>query len=140
MTFNEANDAILAVFKAAWDALGDPAGSFPAFYSDVPGSAPATEITWARVTVRHATGRTRSLTGGLGTQRYENRGFVWVQVFAPVGDGSVAGRDASQAVVNAYRDAKISVLFRNVRMAEMGCEGAFERFDVKADFEYDDVR
>jgi hypothetical protein len=141
MTANEAVDAMLAVFKTAWGALGTPPGSFPALYPDVPGSPPTTETVWARVTVRHAAGRTRSLTGGLGTQRYVNTGFVWVQVFAPVGDGLVAGRDASQAIVNAYRDARISVLFRNVRgPLEQGCEGAFERFDVKAEFEYDDVR
>lgn len=140
MTADQARDSMLTVFKAAWDLLGSPAGSFPAIYSDVPGSVPTTETVWARVTVRHAVSRTRSLSGGLGTQRYENTGTLWVQVFAPVGDGSSAGYAASQAVVNAYRDANTSVLYRNVTMTELGNEGAFERFDVKADFEYDDVR
>lgn len=131
----QAVDAMLAVFKDAWDALG-----YPATYSDVPAATPTGSAVWARALVQHATARTKSLTGALGTQRYVNKGTVWVQVFAPPGDGSVAGRDASQAVVDAYRDARISVLFRNVRMNELGKDGGFERFDVKADFEYDEVR
>lgn len=140
MTADQARDIMLAVFKAAWDLLGSPAGSFPAVYSDVPGNVPTTETVWARVTVRHAVSRARSLSGSVGTKRYENTGILWVQVFGPIGDGSIAVYAASQAVVNAYRDAKTSVLFRNVTLVEVGSSGAFERVDVKADFEYDEVR
>jgi hypothetical protein len=139
----QAKDVMLAVFKDAWDALrtATPALGYGETYEDVPGSMPtAATALWARVTVRHATGRQSSLTGGLGTQRYTNKGFVWVQVFAPMGDGSTAGYVASQAVVDAYRDANTSVLFRNVRLNEQGGDGSFTKFDVIADFEYDDVR
>lgn len=131
----QARDVILEVFKAAWDTTG-----FAATYTDVPGSTPTTETTWARVTLRHTTGAQTSLTGGLGVQRYTNKGFVWVQIFSPIGDGSVAGYSASQVVVSAFRDAKTAVLFRNVSFNEAGNDGAFERFDVKAQFEYDEVR
>lgn len=135
LTIEQARDVILAVFKAAWDGTG-----FPATYTDVQGSPPTTETTWARVTLRHTTGAQTSLTGGLGLKRYTNKGFVWVQIFSPIGDGSVAGYAASQVVVNAFRDADTAVLFRNVHMSEVGNDGAFERFDVKAQFEYDEVR
>lgn len=135
MTADQARDTILGVFKAAWDVLG-----FPATYTDVPGSTPTTETTWARVTLRHVTGAQSSLIGGLGVKRYTNKGFVWVQVFSPIGDGSVASYAASQSVVNAFRAANTAVLFRDVVAIEAGTEGAFERIDVKAFFEYDDVR
>lgn len=135
MTTDEARDVIFAVFKAAWDGTG-----FPATYSDVPGSVPASETVWARVTLRHTSRRQSSLLGGLGVKRYTARGFVWVQIFAPVGDGSVAGYTAAQTVLNAFTDASTAVLFRDVVATEAGNEGAFERFDVKAFFEYDDVR
>lgn len=136
MTHNEARDAMLGVFLAVWTPLG-----FAATYTDVPAVPPGTQKVWARVTVRHApTGGLRSLTGGLGTAMYERKGTLWIAVFAPPGDGSVAGYDAAQAVENAYQSARLSVWFRNVRMEEMGNDKGYERFDVKCDFEYTDVR
>lgn len=136
MTFDEARDAMLGVFKAAWDATG-----FKVTYTDVPAQVPADNKVWARVVVRHALGDQASLTGGLGTTMYDRKGTLWIQVFAPPGDGSVAGYAASQLLVNAYQAAKFPVLwFRKVRMTEAGRDGGFERFDVKSDFEYHDVR
>lgn len=134
MTFDEARDAMLAVFRSAWTAPR------VAVYTDVPGDVPAGNVVWARPVIRTATGRQGSLTGGLGTVRWERRGVLWIQVFAPVGDGGTAGYAAAQDLVNAYQSERGSVWYRNIRMNEMGADGAFERFDVKADFEYGDVR
>lgn len=142
MNAQQAKDIILTVFKTKWDALvtaqstvyGTPS------YSDVPSEPPTSEKVWARATVHHAVARQSSLSSDVGTKRFTNKGFAWVQVFAPIGDGSTAALAASQAIVDAYRDAKTSVLFRNVRLEEKGCDGAFERVDVKAEFEYDEVR
>lgn len=144
MNAQEAKNIILTVFKTKWDAI-KAAASAPLVYADpvyndVPGVTPAGEQVWARATVRHHQGRQRSLSSDVGTRRFVSGGLLWVQVFAPIGDGSTAALAASQAIVDAYRDAKTSVLFRNVRLEEMGCEGAFERVDVKTEFEYDEVR
>lgn len=136
----EAKDVILSVFKTKWDTLGSPPGSYGAVYSAVAGETPPSEKVWARATVRHLTGRQASLASDVGTRRFESKGFVWVQVFAPIGDGSTAALVAAQAIVDAYRDAKTSVLFRNVRLEEQGDDGAFNQISVKADFEYDAVR
>lgn len=143
LTPEQAVDAILKVHRDAWLLAGYTDAQVT--YTDIPCEVPAgvgpSEQVWCRVTVRHATGRQSSLTGGLGTQRFTNRGTLWVQVFGPMGDGSTAGRGAAQTVAGAFRDAKIAVLFRNVSPPiEKGADGAFERFDVKADFEYDEVR
>lgn len=130
-TFVDGKDAILAVFRAAW-------GARPATYNDVP--ATAASVVWARATVKHAEGRQGSLTGGLGTTRWKRTGILWIRVFSPQGDGGKAGLEAAQLLVNAYQDARTDVWYRNVRMSEAGADGAFQRFDVKADFEYEDVR
>ncbi len=63
-----------------------------------------------------------------------------MQVFAPAGDGSTGALTAAQAIVNAYRVARLAVLFRDVGLVNMGGDGAFQRVDVKANFEYDDIR
>ena len=142
MNAQQAKDIILTVFKTKWDALktASPTLYVDAVYNDVPSATPTGEKVWARATVRHVVARQRSLADSTGKKRYENKGFVWVQVFAPIGDGSTVALAASQAIVDAFRDAKTSVLFRNARLEEMGCDGAFERVDVKSDFEYDEVR
>ena len=134
MTFDEACDTMQTVFKTVWDPR-------VAVYPDVPGSVPPQDaVLWARVNIKHAVGRQGSLTGGLGTTVWERRGTLWIEVYAPVGDGLKAGRDAAQEIVNAYQAERSGIWYRNIRMVEMGTDGAFERFDVKADFEYRDVR
>lgn len=134
MTFDEAVDTMMAVFKTVWDPR-------VAVYPDVPGSVPPQDaVLWARAKIKHVTGRQGSLTGGLGTTVWERTGFIWIEVYSPVGDGLKAGRDAAQEIVNAYQAERSGIWYRNIRMVEMGTDGAFERFDVKADFEYRDVR
>jgi len=136
MTFDEARDIILGVFKAAWDPTG-----FPAVWTDLPGSAPTSETVWARATIRHATGAQASLAGENGARRWARTGTVYIQVFAPVGDGSKAGYEAAQIVVNAFQASRHeNVWFRDVRMNELGTSGAFEQLNVLATFSYDDVR
>lgn len=136
MTFDEARDIILKVFKDAWDLTG-----FPVTWTDVPGSAPTSETVWARATIRHATGAQASLAGENGARRWARTGTVYIQVFAPVGDGSKAGYEAAQIVVNAFQASRHeNVWFRDVRMNEVGTSGAFEQLNVLATFSYDDVR
>lgn len=136
MNTNDARDQILGVFKTAWDTTG-----FPARYTDVPGGIPDEESPWARALVRHLTGRQASLAGEGGARRWRETGIVLVQVFAPVGDGSVRVYNLAQLIKNAYRDAKnLDVWFRNTRMKEVGASGGFEQVNVTTDFIYDDVR
>lgn len=131
MTFDEARDLMLKVFNDVWTPRA-------VAWTDVPGDP--SEAIWARPVVRHAVGRQGSLADDTGQIRYERRGILWIQIFAPIGDGSTSGYAAAQEVVNAYQAAKLDVWFRNVRLEEMGNDRAGERFDVKADFEYEDVR
>jgi hypothetical protein len=136
VTFDEARDTILGIVKAAWSLTG-----YPIVWSDVPGEIPTSETVWARATIRHATGRQGSLHGANNTRRWNRTGTIFVQVFAPVGDGSTAGYIAAQSMADALQAAKDpDVWFRNVRMNEVGTSGAFEQLNVLADFSYDDVR
>lgn len=136
MTFDEARDEILGVFLAVWKPLG-----YPVVWTDVPADVPSTATVWARVTVRHATGRQASLAGEDGARRWNRTGTLYVQVFAPVGDGSASAYAAAQVVANAYQAARgLGVWFRNTRINEVGASGAFEQINVLTDFSYDDVR
>lgn len=135
MTFDEARDAMQAIVKVVGDAQ-----SVILRYPDVPGDPPTTSVVWARVNVLHATGRQGSLTGAHGTVRYQRQGTLWIQLFAPPGDGNAAGYSKSQEFVNALQAYRGDIWFRNVLMSEAGADGTWQRFDIKATFQYDDVR
>lgn len=133
MNFLESRTAMLTVFRTVW-------APRHAIYPDVPGGPPTTAVIYARVSIKTAIGRQGSLTGGNGTTIWDRLGTLWIEVRAPVGDGLVAAYSAAQELVNAYQAAQGSVWYRNIRMVEVGEDGAFQRVDVKADFEYTDVR
>lgn len=134
MSPEAAVDIILGIFKAAWDPR-------QAEYEDVPGHKPASDVTWARATVRHATGNQSSLGSDTGTRKFTDEGTVIIQVFSPVGDGSTASRAAAEVVLNAYRDARDpNVWFRDAKLNEVGSDGAFYQTNVTATFSYDTVR
>lgn len=136
MTFEEATDIILGVFKTAWDPLG-----YPAVYEGISAGVPQTQTIWARPTIRHSIGFMASLRACDGSKRNTQEGTVFIQVFAPVGNGIVAAYNAAQPVWNAYIDSKNpSVWFKNIRINEMGRDGAFQEVQVHADFTYDIVR
>lgn len=73
-----------------WDA------EFPVLYPGIPAmlrnEAGPDSGTWVRVTMEHTSSRQIS-SGPVGSRRYERRGNVMVQVFAPVdqGDHALAG-------------------------------------------------
>lgn len=136
MTPQEAIDAIGKVFADAWNTTGGRA-----VYDDLPGSVPKDDDTlWARLTIRHGPGGQASLAGDSGQRRWRAEGTVTVQVFAPMGDGAQASRNAAHVVMNAFRDAKLPVWFRNARMNEVGASGAFFQINVLTTFSYDEVR
>lgn len=134
MTPEQARDIIFGVLVAAWN----PA--YPVLWDDITGSVPNADTPWARAIVRHTFGRQTSLSGEVGARKFTSSGVLFVQVFAPVGQGSTLAYQTAELVANAYRDAKLEVWFRNTRINEVGASGAFEQINVVSDFSYDNVR
>ena len=134
MTTQEAIDAMCKVFLDVWGTDN------PIVWSDF-NARPATQNTpWTRIILRHVDGRQSSLAGGLGTQRYDSSGVLTAQIFTPVGRGQTECYSLATKVQNAFRDAKLDVWFRNVRLNERGASGSFNQIDVRMDFIYDEVR
>lgn len=134
MNIVEARDAMLGVFKAYWDTTG-----FSVVYGDVP--APSTPAAvWARADVKHALRKQGSLSGALDTMVYESNGLVFIEIYAPIGDGGKQAYALAEGVVNAFEDAHLDIWFRNVRAIEVGTEGAYYQVNAIAEFNYDTVR
>ncbi len=139
-TFNEARDVMLTVLMGAWATFEN--GTLHLEFNDVKPLDQAGGKPWGRATIRHSNGQQSSLTGPFEElKRYTNSGRVFIQLFAPLGDGSETLYDMAQTLVDAYRASRHpNVWFRNVQINEVGTRGPWEGINVLADFEYDQQR
>lgn len=138
MNATQAMDVICKVLEDKWTLLGYDLANIK--YNDVPGEKPAGDVPWARVTVQHATGNQASLAGDDTTRRFKSTGTVTIQVFTPIGDGSLAEYSVGQEVLNAYRKAQnVNLWFRNQRLREVPSDTMFAQINVLSEFTYDDV-
>ena len=137
----QARSEIHTRFKTVWDA-DSASQNVTVLYADT-AQDPPPEGSWARITVRHADGAQATLSGETGARRFRQFGVVTVQVFTSTGDGQVTS-DVLVAIAKfAFEGVATSpgrVLFRNVRIQEVGQDGAWFQSNVLADFEYDEVK
>ena len=144
-TYTEATDAILAIFKTAWDASA-PNPTLVDYQNVTPSGGvllpPTTQLSWARVTLAHNGGQQSSLSGALGTQRYDRLGLLLVQIFVPAGEGLSEAHTLAKIVADAYEGASTSngVWFRNVQVNEVGPDGDWYQVNVIIDFVYDEIK
>jgi len=139
-TPKQARDEILAKFHEAWDA-DETSAEVPVLYSDIAQDVPA-EGAWARVTVRHASGNQATLSSGIGQRRFRHEGAVIVQIFTPFNDGMEDSDDLAAIAKQAFEGEVTSpgrVIFRRVRINEIGQDGQWFQTNVLADFEYDHI-
>ncbi|MCP4897717.1 MAG: hypothetical protein GY906_12155 [bacterium] len=136
----QARDEILAVFKTAWDAGAESAG-LTVLYWDLAQDPPPTGA-WARVTVRHSDGNQATLSNSVGQRRFRHEGTVFVQIFTPLDEGLTLA-DALTSIVKYAFEGEVTspgrVIFRRVRVNEVGRDGQWFQVNVLADFEYDDI-
>lgn len=133
MTPNDAKDEMLLVFRTAW-----PVELFARYPDVAEMQKPSSAVSWARVDLKHADGGVSSLANAAGHTLHTARGTLWVQVFAPMGDGGVAGYTLAKTVLDAYRAARGGVWYRKHRLRDVGPDGAWHRTDFLVDFTYDD--
>ena len=141
-TPEQAVDDILDVFKAVWDPTGFEVQYDLENFGGSSSSPPATQDPWTRVQVRHTTDSQASLTGGLGQTLYTATGVLTIQLFVPIGEGLVRGRQLARSVRNAYRGISTprQVWFRNARINEVGIDGDWFQLNIIVDFEYDEIQ
>ncbi len=137
-TYNEGNIDILTLFKTAWDTTG-----FTALYPNVPGEPPKAQVPWARVTLQHTGGGQGSLSGALGTKKWDRNGVLIVQVFVPNGEGLSQAYSLAKIVTDAYEGVSSplrGVWFRNARINEVGPDGEWFQVNALVDFMYDEIK
>ena len=140
-TPTQARDEVLTKFKEAWEADATSA-DVPILYNDVAQDVPDSG-SWARVTVRHLDGYQATLAGAVGVRRFRHEGVVTVQIFTPFSDGLVESDALAEIAKNAFEGEVTTpgrVIFRRVRLNEVGQTGQWFQVNVLANFEYDEIR
>jgi hypothetical protein len=146
LTFTQARDEMLALFKTAWDA---GASGVPLVYDDTPTDVPTAAqlanenvTAWARVTIRHSIGRQASLSGSQATRRWVREGTFFVQVFTAYGTGLQSADTFAKVAADALEGATTpgGVWFRDVSFREVGIDGPWYQTNVVATFQYDEVK
>lgn len=146
LTFAQARDEILTLFKTAWDA---GASGVEVVYDDTPTDKPSAAqlanenaTAWARVTLRHSIGRQASLSGAQAVRRWEREGTLFVQIFTSYGTGLQTADTLAKVAVDALEGATTpgGVWFRDVSFREVGIDGPWYQTNVVATFQYDEVK
>lgn len=147
--FDEARDEIFELFNAAWTA------NTPGVLVYVPKvywqgveerDKPEGDKYWCRLSKDNVFEEQATLSnceGIPGQKRYTASGLVFVQIFCPkqVGLAFENGQRLAKIARNAFRGKATpgKIWFRNVRINELPPEDQWYRFNVVAEFEYDEL-
>lgn len=135
-TLNEAREAIYGAFQTGWVSTG------VAWTRDNEAFEPPQDASWARLSVRHQSGRQDTL-GAAGGRKFARTGAAFVQIFTPIDDGVQRAdglSETARAIFEGERLTGTTVRFIGVSVREQGPEGAWYRVLVEAPFEYDETK
>ncbi len=132
MNFKAAEAAIRAYFNTGW------AARTPVAWPDIPFTPPVT--TWVRFSMKNTDGYQASI-GSPGSNKFRRVGFVYIQIFQPVGQGSTDARTKADIAADIFiANTLPGVTFKNVIAKDIGPDGAgFYQWNVTAQFQYDRI-
>ncbi|QBZ71726.1 minor tail protein [Pseudomonas phage KP1] len=147
--FDEVDDEINTLFKTAWDLNSSAvAGYIPEVRWQ---GLETTELPdgskfWCRVskqTLEEEQATLSNCEGAPGKKKYTADGLIFVQLFCPKSNSRSfqLGQKLAKIARNAFRGKSTpgGVWFRNVRINELDPENLYHRFNVIAEFEYDEL-
>lgn len=119
-TIFKATQEIVAPFLSVW--AGRPCDYPNLKNSGLPPKDP--KVTWARFRIQHELFNQASLSNANGKRRFARDGFVFIQLFFPLGEGVEEAYSVAEQVVDAYQGKRTEsdVWFRNVRVNEASSE------------------
>lgn len=142
MNERQAIEAIYGRWESAWQAIHPAIASDPAF---VPYTFRNEAFTpdqlgvlgsWARVSVIH-TSAEQITFGDVGTRKFERRGSVFVQLFAPIGSGVGKLADLAHDVRGALEGRRLGDLnLKAARTVEVPEDGRWAMSTVVVEFRY----
>lgn len=146
-TIEVAKNEMQSQFRTAWDADAESTGIL-VLYWDRPGKPPdgvdgdGNPLPYARVTIQHIDGFQPTVGSANGRRRFTHTGFLTIQIFTPFGTGELKSDRLIKVVKDALegKTTTSGVIFRRVRVNEVGQSGDWFQANVIATFEYDEVK
>lgn len=134
LTPDEADKVIQDAFVTAWGTTTPLALDNKVF------DANALNVPWVRLSVQFTAGSIACL-GRVGDRRFRNEGFVFVQVFTPVGGGKSVNTLLATTARNVFRGEHFTggLWFRNETIVHVGPDGKWYQQNVSAEFIFDEV-
>lgn len=103
---------------------------------DPPASALDGTSAWARATSKLAAGGQQGFGDTKST--YNRVGVLCIEIFTPIGDGLTQMQTlVEQVLTNIESRKSYPVWYRNIRAADAGRNGGYNKTNIYADFEYD---
>lgn len=123
-----------AMVLAAWTPTGHKM-----FWEAVESNRETDDTAWAVCTIRHVTGRQETI-GGIGNRAFLRSGIIFLQVFTRIGNGLQESYRLAKVLTDAFEGKSSSggVWFRNIRINEVGKDGAFTQLNVIIEFQYNE--
>ncbi len=137
---NAAREIMQDTIHTAWIAQAEPVP--PMLYDNKKGEKPADGDPYAKTFIRHVDAGQVTF-GGPGSRRFRKVGVITVQVFEPYGEGLTSSDQRAKIVSDALEGVSTApdeVIFRNVRVVEVGLTGGWFQYNVVAEFEYDTIK
>lgn len=134
-TYEEAYDLMMTLFKTAWDGTGHRA-----FYENIENDRETDDTAFAHVSISHASGFQATL-GGTGSRIFRRTGVITIMIYTQAGKGLQESHQLAKVAADAFEGQSTGgIWFRNVRINEIGREGAFYQTNVIVEFEYDETK
>ncbi len=134
----QAKDSMNTLLKTVVDAQ-----SLSAIWEDTDAGTmdqkPAAGAPFCRIAVRHRDSNSTSLPNTAGKKKFQEDGFLLVEVLTPVGGGNVAADTYAQAFLTALRERSSlnqDVWYTGQRAQEIGPDNGWFKTNVVAEFHY----
>lgn len=137
LTFDEAYDEILAMFRGGWI---NSAG-FPVFYEDVADDRKASDDPFAKVFVNFGESRQIGYGGGQeGIRLYSRAGDLRCELHTLAGNGLLDSLRLVKVITDTFEGKRTpgGVWFRSINVVDIGRNGAFRITDVAVMFNFDE--
>lgn len=140
LTYAQARDEMTRQVHTAWRTANP---TYEMVFDDRPTNTPRSkDLPWARLTIQHNQGGQAAMANPIGQKLFHRDGLLTVQIFTPAGAG-LQQSDVLAKVVSDALEGKATpggVWFRQVRLKEVGPDGAFFQLNVTANFEYSEAK
>ena len=134
LTPDQVDKSIQNAFFLAWGK------STPIAWDNLDFDEEAQNLPWVRLNVQFTTGSISCL-GRIGFRQFRNEGFVFVQIFTPVGGGKSANTILATEARNVFRGGLFAggLWFRNETIVDVGPDGKWYQQNVSVEFSFDEA-